>query len=250
MKLLSYPLTVLFYLVFGLFLLLFDPIQRICLNLFGYSAHKKSVDYFNLLVLRSLHILGTTYCIKIPDYLPDNAPVIIASNHQSMWDIPPLIWFLRKLHVKFISKKELGKGIPTISYNLKYGGSVLIDRKNPKQATSEIEKMGRYIQQYNRSVVIFPEGTRSRTGVPKPFKRKGLITLFENAPDAWILPVSISNSWKLQQFGMFPIPIGTHFILKAHPAIKIAGKDPHELIEQVERLVVSEIESATEVESH
>jgi 1-acyl-sn-glycerol-3-phosphate acyltransferase len=152
--------------------------------------------------------------------------------------------------VKFISKKELGKGIPTISYNLKYGGSVLIDRKNPKQATSEIEKMGRYIQQYNRSVVIFPEGTRSRTGVPKPFKRKGLITLFENAPDAWILPVSISNSWKLQQFGMFPIPIGTHFILKAHPAIKIAGKDPHELIEQVERLVVSEIESATEVESH
>ncbi|MCW5518229.1 1-acyl-sn-glycerol-3-phosphate acyltransferase [Aureitalea sp. L0-47] len=250
MKLLSYPLTVLFYLVFGLFLLLFDPIQRICLNLFGYSAHKKSVDYFNLFVVRSLHLLGTTYSIKIPDYLPDKAPVIIASNHQSMWDIPPLIWFLRKLHVKFISKKELGKNIPRISYNLKYGGSVLIDRKNPNQATSEIVKMGRYIQQYNRAVVIFPEGTRSRTGMPKPFKRKGLMTLFENAPDAWILPVSISNSWKLQRFGMFPIPIGTHFILKAHPAIKIAGQDTNELIDKVEHLVISEIETTGEIKSH
>ena len=239
----SYPFTILFYLIFGLFLLLFDPIQRICLNLFGYSAHKRSVDYFNWLVLRSLHLLGTTYSIKIPDYLPDNAPVIIASNHQSMWDIPPLIWFLRKLHPKFISKIELGKNIPTISYNLKKGGSVLIDRKNPKQATSEIVKIGKYIQQYNRAVVIFPEGTRSRTGVPKPFKRKGLLTLFENAPDAWILPVSISNSWKLQRYGMFPIPIGTHFILKAHAAIKISGQDPAKLIDQVERLVISEIET-------
>jgi 1-acyl-sn-glycerol-3-phosphate acyltransferase len=229
--------------IFGLLLLIFDPLQRICLNIFGYQAHKSSVDYFNLLVVRTLHILGTTYSITVPDYLPDNAPVIIVSNHQSMWDIPPLIWFLRKLHVKFISKKELGKGIPTISYNLKYGGSVLIDRKDPKQATSEIEKIGKYIQQYNRAVVIFPEGTRSRTGVPKPFKRKGLQTLIENAPDAWILPVSISNSWKLQRFGMFPIPIGTHFILKAHPAIKIGGQDSEQLIKQVERLVVSEIES-------
>lgn len=244
MKLLSYILTPVFYLFFGLFLLLFDPVQRICLNVLGYSAHKNSVDYFNWLVLRSLHLLGTTYSISIPEYLPDNTPVIIASNHQSMWDIPPLIWFLRQLHPKFISKKELGKKIPTISYNLKYGGSVLIDRNNPKQATSEIEKIGKFIQQYNRAVVIFPEGTRSRTGVPKPFKRKGLLTLIENAPDAWILPVSISNSWKLQRYGMFPIPIGTHFKLKAHPAIKVAGNDPSELIDRVERIVLSEIETA------
>lgn len=229
--------------VFGFLLLVFDPIQRISLNLFGYQAHKNSVDYFNLLVVRILHILGTTYSIKVPDYMPDNAAIIIISNHQSMWDIPPLIWFLRKLHPKFISKIELGRKIPTISYNLKYGGSVLIDRKNPKQATEQIEKIGKYIQQYKRSVVIFPEGTRSRTGIPKPFKRKGLLTLIEHAPEAWILPVSISNSWKLQRYGMFPIPVGTHLILKAHSAIKVAGNDPSELIDHVERLVISEIET-------
>ena len=151
LKFLSYVLSVVFYLVFGLLLLLFDPIQRLCLNVFGYQAHKNSVDYFNWLVVRSLHLLGTRYSIRIPEFLPDNVPVIIASNHQSMWDIPPMIWFLRKLHPKFISKIELGSKIPTISYNLKYGGSVLIDRKNPKQATEQIEKIGKYIQQYKRA---------------------------------------------------------------------------------------------------
>jgi len=106
----------------------------------------------------------------------------------------------------------------------------------------QIEKIGRYIQLYNRSVVIFPEGTRSRAGVPKPFKRKGLLSLLEHTPDAWVLPVSISNSWKLQRSGMFPIQTGTRFEMKVHPAIKVAGNDHNILIDQVERQVVSEIE--------
>lgn len=239
---LSYPLSVLFYIIFGILLLIFDPVQRICLRLFGYTAHKNSVDFFNLLVLRTLHILGTTYHIRIPDYIPQNVPVIIVSNHQSMWDIPPIIWFLRKLHPKFISKIELGRKIPTISYNLKYGGSVLIDRKDPKQATVQIEKIGQYIRQHNRSVVIFAEGTRSRTGVPKPFKRKGLLTLFDKVPEAWVLPVSISNSWKLQRHGMFPIPTGTRFRMDVHPAIKVSEHNQTNLIDMLERTVTSGIE--------
>ncbi|PQB05555.1 lysophospholipid acyltransferase family protein [Aureitalea marina] len=239
--LLSYPLTAIFYLLFGLLLLIFDPIQRICLNVFGYSTHKWSVDIFNLLILRCLHVLGTTYTMKWHEELPKNVPVIIVANHQSMWDIPPLIWFLRKIHPKFISKIELGKGIPTISYNLKYGGSVLIDRKNPQQATAEIHKMGRYIHDHKRSVVIFPEGTRSRDGKPKPFKRKGLKVLFQEAPEAMILPVSISNSWKLQRNGAFPIPVGSTLRFEFHPLIPVSSENEGELIERVENLIVKHI---------
>src|SRR5690606_29032016 len=151
-KILSYLLSGVFFLLFGVLMLLFDLIQRLCLNIFGYNAHRKSVAVFNWLTLRCLHLLGTTYKINLPDKLPLHKPVIIVSNHQSMWDIPPLIWFLRSLHPKFISKKELGKGIPTISYNLKHGGSVLIDRKNPDQATEAIKKIARYISKHNRGV--------------------------------------------------------------------------------------------------
>lgn len=240
-KLLSYLLSGIFFIFFGLMLLLFELIQRVCLTIFGYNAHRKSVALFNWLTLRGLQILGTTYQINLPENLPKNKPVIIISNHQSMWDIPPLIWFLRSLHPKFISKKELGKGIPTISYNLRKGGSVLIDRKNPEQATQEIKNIAHYISKNNRAVVIFPEGTRSRNGLLKPFKQKGLLTLFEHAPEAYVLPVSISNSWKLQRHGVFPIPLGTHLTFQIHPALKVSYFSHQELIEKVEKQIKNAI---------
>ncbi|MDX1462106.1 MAG: lysophospholipid acyltransferase family protein [Marinirhabdus sp.] len=240
-KFLSYPLSVLFYLLFGLGLLFYEVVQRISLMVFGYHTHKRSVDIFNATIVRTLHVLGTRFTIDLPKDLPVGKPVIIVSNHQSMWDIPPLIWFLRKLHVKFISKIELGKGIPSVSYNLRKGGSVLIDRKNPTQATRQIQRIAHYISEHNRAVVIFPEGTRSRDGAPKPFRRKGLLTLFEHAPDAVVLPISVSNSWKLQQHGMFPMPVGVHLKIKVHEPVTVSEFEPEPLIQLLEETIVAGI---------
>tara|TARA_R110002072_G_scaffold22615_1_gene79493 strand:- start:341500 stop:341982 length:483 start_codon:yes stop_codon:yes gene_type:complete len=158
-----------------------------------------------------------------------------------MWDIPPIIWYLRKLHPKFISKIELGKGIPAISYNLRHGGSVLIDRKNPKQALAEMTKFAKYLEKFNRSGVIFPEGTRSRNGEPKTFHRKGLTTLFKNASEAYVLPVTVNNSWKLQRYGMFPMPLGVHLKHYVHPRIKVSDYSSEELIDLVEKIVKSKV---------
>jgi len=237
LHLLSYPLSVVLYLFFGIILLLFDPIQRICLRVFGYQAHKISVGLFNGLLTLILRIVGTSVRFKVEGEIPKNVPIIIVSNHQSLWDIPPIIWFLRSIHPKFISKKELGNRIPTISYNLKYGGSVLIDRKKPQHAKAEIAKVARYISKHNRSVVIFPEGTRSRTGTPRKFQRKGLQTLFENAPEAYVLPITVNNSWKLQRFGMFPIPLFTQLNFLVHPTLKVSEYPSEALIDKVEKQI-------------
>lgn len=240
-KIISYPFSILFYLVFGLTIVVFHAIQWVCFNLFGYQAHKKSVDYFNWSLMRCLNLLGTTFHAKVDTDIPNNVPIIIVSNHQSMWDIPPISWYLRRYHPKFISKVELGKGIPSISYNLTHGGSILIDRNNPRQAIVEMVKFSKYLQKYNRSGVIFPEGTRSKTGVPKPFRRTGLQTLFKKIPDGYVIPVSINNSWKLQRWGMFPVQLGVRFEFIAHPAIKIADYEVEALIDKVEEIVVSGI---------
>jgi 1-acyl-sn-glycerol-3-phosphate acyltransferase len=68
--------------------------------------------------------------------------------------------------------------------------------EDPKQAIPEI-KTRDYIEEHNRSAVIFPEGTRSKTGKPKEFSQTGLkilckasLTLFQ----------SINNSWKMVNF--------------------------------------------------
>jgi len=240
-KILSYPLTVLFYLSFLIMLLIFHPIQWICLNVFGYQAHKKSVDILNGCLVRTTHILGTTYDIQHRERLPEGVPLIIVANHQSMYDIPPIIWFMRKVHPKFISKKELGKGIPSVSYNLRHGGSVLIDRKDPKQALPAIKQMGEYIQKHNRSAVIFPEGTRSKTGVPKRFSENGLKILCKYAPSAYIVPVSINNSWKLVRYGQFPMGLGNRLTFTIQEPFAIKDIPFAEVMERTENAVTQGI---------
>jgi len=241
-KLLAYPLTVLYLVFFGLCLLIFHPIQWVCYKVFGYGPHRGSVAVLNLCLMRCTHILGTTYFFKDPHNLPTDRPLIIVPNHQSMHDIPPIIWFMRKHHPKFVSKKELGKGIPSVSYNLRHGGSALIDRNDSKQALSAIAKLGRYIEEHNRSAVIFPEGTRSRTGHPKPFKATGLKLLMKNAPSALVVPITIDSSWKMLRYGKFPNGIGNRITFTIHKPIAI--KDNFDtVLAETEKAVVSALTS-------
>jgi 1-acyl-sn-glycerol-3-phosphate acyltransferase len=200
-----------------------------------------SVAVLNFFLLRTSHILGTTYNLTGRENLPENKPLILVCNHQSMHDIIPIIWFLRKVHPKFISKKELGKGIPSVSLNLRIGGSILIDRKDGKQALTEIKKAGEYINSTNRSMVIFPEGTRSKTGKPKEFATNGLKMLYKNAPDAYFVPISINNSWKMNKFGQFPLGLGTKITFQIHKPLKISDYSFDEIFEKTEEIIKKHI---------
>jgi 1-acyl-sn-glycerol-3-phosphate acyltransferase len=242
-KILSYPLTALFYLVFGLLLVIFHPIQWFCLKVFGYQAHKKSVDILNGGLVRCLLILGNTVKFTGREKIPAGVPLIIVANHQSMYDIPPIIWHMRKFHAKFISKKELGKGIPSVSFNLRHGGHVLIDRKDPKQALPAIMGIAKYIQQHNRSAVIFPEGTRSKTGEPKKFSENGLKILCKFAPSAYIVPVSINNSWKVVRFGSFPLGIGNRLTFTVQEPFAIKNIPFEEVMARTENAVIQGIKN-------
>ena len=240
-KLLAYIPSAIYQLSFAILLLIFHPIQWVCLKLGGYNAHKKSVDTLNFFIVYILYFLGTKISFRNTQKIPDNTPLIIVSNHQSMNDIPAIIWFLRKYHPKFVSKKELGKGIPSISFNLKHGGSVLIDRKDAKQAISEIAKLGKYIEANKRSAVIFPEGTRSRNGVPKRFSPNGLKMLVKYAPSAYVLPITVNNSWKFLKYGGFPNELGVNLTFDVHEPIKADSMKFDELFEKVEKTIKSKV---------
>jgi 1-acyl-sn-glycerol-3-phosphate acyltransferase len=240
-KLISYPISVLFYLCFGLSLVIFHPIQWICLNVFGYQAHKKSVDYLNFFLTKCTNILGTRYTFENRDTIPKNVPIIFVSNHQSLYDIIGIIWYLRRFHAKFVSKKELGKGIPSVSYNLRHGGSILIDRKDPKQAIPLIKELADYIEKHKRSAVIFPEGTRSKDGKPREFAKSGLKILCKYAPSAYVVPITINNSWKMVKFGPFPMGLGNHLQFIIHTAIPVKDFPFDELMEKTEKAVIQSI---------
>lgn len=240
-KIISYPLSVIYYLLFGAALVIFHPIQWLCFNLFGYKAHKNSVDILNFFIVAQTYLLGTRYKIENLDKLPQGVPLIIAANHQSLYDIPAIIWFMRKVHPKFISKIELAKGIPSISYNLKHGGSVVIDRKDSKQSLSAVKQLAEYIEKNKRSAMIFPEGTRSKTGKPRSFAPNGLKILCKFAPSAYMVPVTINNSWKMTKWGSFPLGLGNKLTFTIHTPFAIKDIPFSEILEKTETTVTEAI---------
>ena len=127
-----------------------------------------------------------------------------------------------------------------MSYNLRHGGSVLIDRRDSKQAILQIAKLGKYIEEHNRSAVIFPEGTRGRTGHPKRFQTNGLKTIMKYAPSALLVPVTINNSWKMLRYGKFPYGLGSHLKFTVHAPLEIEG-DSEALISRIEEQITSAI---------
>ncbi len=240
-KIISYPFSIIAILLFLITLVIFHPIQWICFNFFGYHSHKKSVDYLNFILLKIGYILFNSFQIKGEENIPKEAPIIFVANHQGLYDIIGIIWFLRKYHPKFVSKTELGKGIPSVSYNLRHGGSVLIDRKDPKQAIPIIKNLSQYIENHKRSAVIFPEGTRSKNGKPKVFAQSGLKILCKYAPSAYVVPVTINNSWKFFRFGAFPYGLGNTISFTIHKSMAVKGFDFEKISEATENAIVQGI---------
>ncbi len=241
MKILSYILSPIFISIFFLILLIFHPLQWLGLKIGGYKGHNIASNYMNLFLTKSLWIIGVGVQFKNKYKLPENTSIIFVSNHQSLFEIPPISWNFKKQHPKFVSKKELGKGIPSVSFNLRNGGAALIDRSNAKQALVTLAKFAKKINTNKRSAVIFPEGTRSRNGVPKVFSANGLKMLTKYNPEGYVVPITVNNSWKIFKYGKYPLGLFTPITIETHEPIQINSLPFGELMTSVEQVITSNI---------
>lgn len=242
-KIIAYPLSIIHYLVLGILLVVFHVFQVLAYRILGYRAHKFVVDVLNFMILANIATLGIIPRFKGFRNMPKNVPLIIVSNHQSMYDIPAVVWGFRKHHAKFISKKELGKNIPSISYNLNKGGSVLIDRKNGSQSIKEILKLGKKMETNHWSVCIFPEGTRSKTGKLRGFQSAGFKTLLKASPNALIVPMVIDGNYKLHCWGSFPMNFGNPITYTALEPIARQDMDDEALLALIRDKISESLES-------
>lgn len=236
-KFLGYILSPIFYVVFGFFLAIFHPIQWLSLRFGGYRAHKASVDLLNFCLLACYYLLGNRVRFVNKQNLPTDRPIIFVANHQSMFDIPPLIFFLRKHHGKFISKIELTRGIPSISFNLKHGGGANIDRKDSKQAMTAIMRFALRMKSNRWSAFIFPEGTRSKTSRMKRFNTGGISMILSKVPEALIVPICIRNSWRMQRYGVFPLDTFVTMTWEVLVPIEPANRTPDDLVAEAESVI-------------
>lgn len=190
----NYILGFLFRIIFICCALIFHPIQWLAYNLGGERAHQQTVYLMNGILTKSIGLCGNKLRFTNTQDLPTDRPIIFTANHQSMWDIVGIYWYLRQYRPVFVSKVELKKGLPSISYNLRKSGAAFVDLKDKKGTIKEILQLSKKIQTEKRSAVIFPEGRRSRDGSLKTFAAGGLIALLKKAPDALVVPIAIDGT--------------------------------------------------------
>jgi 1-acyl-sn-glycerol-3-phosphate acyltransferase len=112
---------------------------------------------------------------------------VVAANHQSIYDIP-IVFTTLPLQLRIVAKESLGR-IPFLGWHLQRTGHLLIDRQNP--GAGILKRMAALVRA-SRSVIVFPEGTRSIDGTVARFK--GGIFLLAIDSSLPVLPVSIARS--------------------------------------------------------
>ena len=163
---------------------------------FGIRCWSKILIFFSGVKIK---IIGLENLKKDKNY-------IFASNHESNFDIP-LIFSSINLHLVSIAKKELKK-IPIFGWAMKSGQHIFIDRFNKIEALKSLKLAKNSIIKNPRSIIIFPEGTRSFDGKIKQFKKGGLSIAFDLEMD--VVPIAVCGTRNVLKRGSIfikPCPI-------------------------------------------
>jgi len=129
--------------------------------------------------------------------IPQNGPLIFASNHISNYDPPAIMSFiyLKRKDIHVVAKKELFTN-PLVGYFLEKMGGIPIDRKNPQ--ISSIKKSIEILNQ-KKSLLIFPEGTRKKEN--KDIEVKDGISFIAYKTNSKILPLKIDIAKNKSKLG-------------------------------------------------
>lgn len=165
-----------------------------------------------------------------------NQSYIFVANHQSIYDIFLIYGFL-EYPFKWIMKKEIQK-IPLVGKACEAAGHIFINRTNPKAAAKSIELAAKKLTNGN-SVVIFPEGTRSKDGEVGKFKRGAFMLATDLDLD--VVPLTIKGAFEVMPPNSFVVFPGT-IELSIHKPMhtdELTHQTLNPFVEQVREVVKS-----------
>jgi 1-acyl-sn-glycerol-3-phosphate acyltransferase len=207
------------YVIVSAYVLLVAPPGMLLALLFGW------VDVLYLLghggVIVATWLVGIRYRIAGTEHLPKRSALFV-SNHQSNID-PPILFRVLHPRLHFVYKSEL-QAIPILARAFNIAGFIPIERRNREQALAALDQ-GAAALQAGTSFLMFPEGTRSRTGALLPFKKGGFImAITAQAP---IVPVAISGARAAMRKGSWIVRPVTISVRVGQP-VETAGLTPEQ----------------------
>lgn len=193
-----------------------------------------------------MKMFGTNLVVHGKENLPKTGPVVFVGNHQGYADIISYCAAISpSIAFAYVAKDDLGK-IPLYGAWIRRIRSVLIKRDDPRASLKAIDE-GIDLIHKGFSLMIFPEGTRSKGPEPGSFKR-GAFKLAVK-PEVPIIPVSLNGSYKMyEETGVLK---GTRIDVMIHPAVNTKGlsrQEEKEMCLEVEKIVKDGIKKLQKIQ--
>ena len=186
---------------------------------------------------------GVTVDVEGLDQLDARGTYVFVANHQSIYDIPILFWSLPH-QLRIIAKESLGR-FPMIGWHLRRTGHMLVDRTRPDRA--KIFGWASRLTSNGLSLILFPEGTRSRDGRVAKFKGGSFFLALEGGLP--VVPLSLVGSRHVMRKGQLAAhPRRVRLVV--HPPIDtrgMEGADPRAFAERVRQIIAPVAESDRDV---
>ena len=181
------------------------PLTILIIVLGPFDSHGKRVyrinQFWTWLILRMGRI---SLNVKGLENLESDRQYVFMVNHQSNIDIPILVQSLIRYQLRWIAKKEL-LWVPLFGWAMWASKHITVDRSDPLDAVKSLERAKRRIAA-GISIVVFPEGTRSRDGRLLTFKKGGFLLAVKTRTS--IVPVTIVGSARLLPAGAWRLHAG------------------------------------------
>ncbi len=206
-------------------------------------VHKVAALWAKLILFAS----RTRVTVNGFSHIDSSKSYIYMCNHQSNFDIPVLLAHL-PVQFRWLAKAELFK-IPIFSRGMRSAGYISIDRFNQESAFESISEAARRIKA-GVSVMIFPEGTRSRDGTIKPFKKGGFVLAVDAGVP--IIPIVLQGTYSLMPKGKLRIYSG-HVCMDILKPIDTSGytrETKDDLMKQVRTVICDAFDQRSENEKN
>jgi len=183
-----------------------------------------------------LRAAGIRLAVSGSESVPAHGPVIYMGNHQGNFDIMSLTLAIPRLFA-WVAKEELFK-VPLFGAAMRRAGYIPLDRSDGRKALKSMKQAAARIAS-GTSVVIFPEGTRTKDGSLLPFKRGAfMLAVKAGVP---IVPFTINGSRAINPRNRMELRPGTISVSFA-PPIEAAGLSEGELMERVRESIAARLE--------